>query len=1006
MIIASPCWAESSSLQVLDQLYMDGRPQSGEAGTVNDFTAWRNCLYVSYAAANGNFYLDVWNITNFSDVRFVEEHFKGNLFEDQNDNLPDAQLLSPRDMTVMDSKLIYWRNFRAEVYYLNSNCSIENQDHGFSFPDGMGSGLNRLSYGGHMAASRVTDQNGESSYELINLQDPLKAFKQSTPELNDQLNGSFQGLPALATLSDDKTTLKLKYYKQERINHVSGFWEKNILGQIFDLSNGNLSLNEIINSILTEELLSAEQQRIFDIFIQSDELGLVSATTVLSNKQLKKRRKKLKRKLRRLRAKLRGFKANTKRAKAKKVRIKVRIIKLRKRLASLNDSGDAGQDNDSQPPRLPLNDTLGQIMLNAHESDVKLGDLFSQYGIAGADSVELALQKIVAAHLSNDLDAILKQNVLTDLLPLLTGKLYSFPNQSIAELEEMLKGILDNELHSAGVVRYLLDTVLAPFYSNPTFMQVSLGDMLREMTNNNVADMIDESLGLARILMPSQLILDLLDFDAPACLSVPGSARQFLELILVHSGPELKLEGPAFWEMMKAVQFYYGNTNFSSYEVQLDNMLRVFHGLISKEVVEQALSFIKEAQDLNQDFSGVHAEFGADFSVTELISRLIAKDIADSLKSHYGENIGSSRVSQFIKIIGINADFAVQAQGAESPTLKDLVDAISDSNLTERTLSSVIEGARKTDLNFVQKTLALPLERTTSGLFGEISLDTDLDSAISGLILGRMDPSIFANLIKGSLGTIFTRMDAGESLISLLGPVGLAAQGDCISQWMVAIHTVSVVASGSVVFEGAGIALEAANAAIELAYELAIKHALGFVFSEFVEGIFNDAHGSYRSWYTAIREYELQVNLEELSGRATRIVDTAIYRDSFVAIYREIGFMGAMPGDDRRVSALILNPEKPAQTARVIELGEWLAITSVKSNEDYLMVSGVKDLANGQMEQAVLVLKFTDPAAKAKMLFGPESLPFSGTSQFKVVHNGESFAINSALGGIVFFSGI
>ncbi len=196
--------------------------------------------------------------------------------------------------------------------------------------------------------------------------------------------------------------------------------------------------------------------------------------------------------------------------------------------------------------------------------------------------------------------------------------------------------------------------------------------------------------------------------------------------------------------------------------------------------------------------------------------------------------------------------------------------------------------------------------------------------------------------------------------------------------------------------------LEAASFAMDVGYEVALRYALKYVFSRFVSEIFDASNGSYESWYTALQERSYELDLNSLTQRQARIVESFVHRDRVAVVQRDVGAGGAVPGDNRQVSLLIVDPARQA-SAQQINLGEYRFVTSVTASEDYVLVAGQTELPNGNLQSKATVVEFTNPSTPRYSVVGEDARLFAGTEHFRVVNGGDSMAVLSQAGGIVIF---
>lgn len=993
---------EGSQISTLSRLYLEGRPSSAARGTVRDFVGWQECLYVSYATLDGDYFLDVWNLSNPRSPNFLSEHYFGNSNDDRASNIPIAHLKSPRDLAVIDSHLILWSLFQGEVYPLQSDCSLGSKST-FNFGNGVSDVQSRLQYGGFYA-SALTRVNNREAYHLINLQNPTTPFTFGGGALNAPLKGSYDGLPATLELSQDKSEVSVTLFQQHRRKHLGTFWSE-AASAIFNPQNRNLSLEQIISAQLDEAFLRAQQREALDILLglapwsQNSGLGGIFAeeplVTESNHTDMGKISKKPKKK--------KGSKKKKKPTKKKK--------KSKKKQKKSNSSPPTSSDQDNNQPApgsdeeqdttSPKFPSLSELILKNYDIDVPVVDIFEQLNISETDSVELALQKSIAASFPAEFDQQVSARIMPQLINRFSSQILAAPNLSVSALQAQVKGIFDTKLSSAGLANYLVDHLFAPLIGNPAYMRLTLEALLDRVTDNPIAETIDSVLDIFNTVLPGRNTLKLLGFNTPNCFQIPNSSRDFLDIALIDSGPRLTPSNPAFYELLKMAEFYFGNTDFSQFESDLNTQIAEFHQLLSNEVVNQLIAFKDLGADGNLPVSSFLIDYGTQFSLKEVTAKLIAKSIISDLKNSGLAIEPTLPIEQFLSNHGLELDSGLFF-GAKGATISDLIDLLNRYELGQMKLDDLFDEVALAPLTNIRSALALPLEDLIDQVFSIRSLNTTLNEAIETFVIGRMNPRISGDVVENIIGTIIDHMGNGIALPGVLGTANLAAQGDCVSQWRLAIDIASATAA-TLQLAPVAAALETASNSLQQALDLTAQYALRAMILEFVEEIFNSNNSNYPSWYTAMEKTSSSINIEELSGRSARLVNTFLSRNKVIAVFHEMGSLGVLPGEDREVTLLTFDPRSPALSKQVISLGEWRSITAVQSFGDYLIVVGNKFLTNSDSPLTVSLTDLSQDEAHSRFLFGDDALPFTATESVKVLRNGETFGLISAGGGIVLF---
>ncbi|MCB0309787.1 MAG: hypothetical protein KDD42_01050, partial [Bdellovibrionales bacterium] len=1000
---------------------------SGERGSLREFVGWNNCAYVSFSTLNGDFYLDSWNIADPESPTLVSEISFGNINDDRQALLPVAHLKLPRDLAVFDSHLILWTNNKGQIYPLEQNCE-PGPPRDFAFDSGLGQGMGRLHFGGQMA---TTDHfaNYRRGQQLINFQDPLNPFLQTTAVFQNPLSGTFDGLPASLKLSADRRVLEVATLRQARSEHMRSFWN-NILPDLLHVDSGDKSLQRLLTDLLDDSFVREQQERLIDILASMPDAVSRQQMFQVSSAKLAKLRLNRKRKQNEARSKKQP---NKKKIFKKPQKKKKKTPKSKRRAptpvdserdsTSNDDARDDAQENDSDrdddaaspEEEIPREEaprrgesTLSLKVLELYQPNQLLETVLSRAGVRANDKLPFALEKAIGSHLSYQVDEVLGQNILTLLMQRWRDRFLALPEGSVSDLSDHLDALLNTKLTSSGLVSYLLHDILGPLIGNPSFMQFTLDQGLDSISDNDLSDVIDQGLALYHTTMPIDRLLSLLGFRRPACFSMPRSARQFLEAIFVDTGPRLNPRNPLFYEMIKLAAYYFGETDFSEVERELDREIRSFHRKLSNEAVSQTLSFFSSAAEGNSSLTQLFEQFGAQYSLRPTVAKLLARAIVSELQEPglmtiLADPIAELTIGEYLEQYGLYIDLETLPRGARLATVSDLVDLMEERGLGDLSLVRFFEKAKRADLGILRTALHLPMEQAVTQIFGAQSFDVSLNKAIERLILGRIDPAIMGGLVKSILDATLSQILEEGGLVGVLGTYGLAAQGDCISQWIVAIEIAAAAAQGSLVLEPAGLALEAIDLALNAAYEAAVLFAVKSVFGHFFEEIFQDSDRSYRSWYTSTVMDRNVISLNQITNRSARIVDTAVHRDRVALLQRDVGSIGAIPGDDTTVTLVTFDPRDPVGTLNQRSLGEWQSITSVRFEEDYLLLVGHRLLGPRRTTLTAMVLRYTDPGDQPSLLSGMEALAFSAAPEFQVLRNGQSFGIISQLGQVVVF---
>ncbi len=987
-----------SQFAISERLYAEGRPSSGERGTVRDFASWKNCLYVSYATLRQDYFIDVWNIADKQNATLLAEHHIGSANDDAGSFLPSAHLKSPRDMTVTDSHLVFWSNNQGIVYPLNNNCSLGTKGT-FSFSNGVTNTQSRLFHGGNYTSSSKFE-NLATHFQLINLQDPTNPFLHSGVKLQTPLAGAYQGRPATLKLSQDKSEIEVSIFEQQHREHVRSFWGGSI-NALFNSENLNISLRQLISRTLSNDFVQDQQDKLLDLLI-GNALQSVESIGALENKSKGKKDTKKKKK--------KGEKKKGEKKKDGKKKIgKKKDGEKKKKKKKDNDSGGSGgngggseRDDSNNGGNIDRFPTLSEALTDAYAPGLTLQDLFRELKIRETDSLKLALEKAIVANLPDDFDETVAQLVMPDLITQFNNKIFRVPNLPLSDLTSQVRNALDTGLSTDGLVRYTVNKIFAPFVNNAPYMNLTAGQLLDGVVNNPAANTIDSALAAYRFALSQINSLVPAQFSAPRCFQIPRSSRDFLDIALVDSGPRVTEGNPAFFELLKIADFYFGGNNFNRYKNELTERIGEFHSLISNEFVSQLSAFRDLIPNPNANLNSLLTEYASEFSLKNVTAKIIAEALIRDLQRNGLPLDPEITVSEFFEEHNLKIQSFRFPFGQELATIRDLISLMQRFSIADVSMGDLLEGAKNIPLNTLRSVLTLPLEQFTDQLVGAKSLDITLNDAIHSFIIGRMNPHITGDMIEDILGEMINKLGNGIPLPGVLGSIVLAAQGDCISKWIVAYDLAAGVAAGLQLLPLAA-NIEAASIGLQEALEFSAEYALKAMLQGFVSAIFNNSKESYPTWYTALERVDRRINIRGLGERSGRIVDTFLVRNKVVTVFREMGSIGVLRGENREVTLLMFDPLSPEATKAIVSLGDWQSVTSVRAVGDTLLVVGTKFLPNANTAQTVVLVDLENRNTAPRFIYGSDAVLFSAVENLKEIRNGEGLGIISQGGGIVLF---
>ncbi len=932
--------AESgSTLAYSGDLYRNGRPQTGEFGTVRDFAAWRNYLYVSWADLDGDFWLDTWDLSNISAPEALASTYFGNSNDDAGAFIPVAHLKAPRDMGVVDGHLVLWTALGVNIYPLGSEGNLGELVR-FA-PQDREDGVNRITIRGNYASTQrrrlsdaeVTALLNQSvplsqieallnGIALINLQNPGNPFL-SLANQNVGANflslasapiGTLAGVPALGVLSNDNTQLDLTKFTQKRSEHFSSFWDSK-LRKVIRRGSYSMSLEAVSNKIANRKFVKGE------------------IATVLA--ALKK-----------------GVRAKD------SLSLKAAVKKRYQGTASLRSALD-------------------------------------DFSVERTDSLELMLRKIALSQISQKVSTKASRALLKKLAGRWYETIFALKDITPTRLAGEVTSIMNGELEAQGVSSYLVRRVLAPLVDIPPELLLSLGELIDLITNNQVAAAIDAALDIYHTFFPASGLLTLVGFDVPQCLDIPRNSKDLLELLLINSGPQLDRSELALFELLRLAQYYLGNTDLSGFVAELRRSVRDLHVDLSGEFVS---SFVRPfagvgefTGKISKAVQGVTVQVDlrsvlADILVQGVVRQLTSKgvDVSVSVESYFDARADAGR----------GADF-------DSASIDDLLLALSDLKLSNTTVGTLYARAEKAGANLLISALRSTASELLEQVVGKQAKTVALGDALEALVESQMDPNIFGEFVGNTLGQVLSARQAGTSLPDIIGIAALVNQSDCVSRWRFAIVAAEA-ASAVLQLDALTAAFVTVENALVNALDSAIGYVLRSLIQQFVDEVFSERAESYESWYSNIVAATSSVDLAAFGIASTRFGTVAAAGDRVAVILRNGGASLPTPELSEVVQLVRFNPESVAASMETISLGEFSLVNSVLPVGDAFLIVGNAASGEFFGASAAQLVQFAHGDVVVRKLLGDDASLLSAATKAIAVRNGNATGVLNGGGYIVF----
>jgi len=924
------------SFTVAANLYESSRPATGEQGNLRDFAASRNCLFVSWIDLDGDHWLDAWSLSS-SAPQFVEDHPFGNINDDQGALVPIAHLKAPRDLVVTRGRLFFWSLNELWEGSLRDDCSISDL-RSTTLSDPRNNIMNRFSSSGSYGVTRrqfLSDQEfntllgqgvpfSELERELtgsalINYQSKGSPFivgatRPRGAQMLSVGNGSIGSIdehPAILELSEDLSRLTVKEFKPKRNDHINKMWE-GPLGILFNLSSGDKTLNQLINEILTSDLVASHGAEI-----------------------------------------LKG------------------VFKLQ---------------------GVSLNKRIPDLLVPRFRKTAKIDTLLRTYQITKSMTVKVAVRKIVDRHL----DALAIDSIASaDIAARFSQKFLGTANLPLSDLSTQIAANLDSKLTSDGLQAYLVNTILRPLIDSPEALNLRLGQFLDQIANNPAANIIDGALG------SFQGKLNLAGgIEGPGCFAIPGSSREFLNLLLVNSGPKLDPNGIALFELLKLANFYLDGNDFSALFASIEGKIKGLHASLSLEATTELFRALNLSADLSKSYSallekyfqqtGVRAQL-SDVLTEEILAKLSRRGIKGNVKiSAVLLQIKKSSKKKTLTVVELQKWMKTKGLGVSLSSLA------TDVGKRFSLLPAVQSEPDRAEAVIVAAKLRGQIEALIQHIFGSVSLDLTLRQAAISFVNARINPRLMGDFVSQTLGNMLGNMSNGIGLPSVLGKYTLAARGDCISSWRVTIEAAAAAAAGVGLVDISGAFLQA-EGWLSAGVDAAINYFLDGMVRTFVSEIFQSAGGQYHGWHLRLEQTTSNLDLAALAGRTGRLVNVFTYKNQVIAVLREMGASFPDLGGSKLVTAVMI-PSTGIGTPLRLDFDGWLTLSVVQQTGDILFFSGQRE---GGLSRSVLAVDLSKSPPVQHLLEGND-LPGSFSAPFKVnqAFDSTQLVVGAEVGGI------
>lgn len=887
--------AEPNTLHYRASLYQSGHPLSGEFGTIREMTSWKQFLYVSWSDLDGDFWLDVWNLGQPTAPLFVTSYSFGNIFDDSNALVPAAHLKQPRDLKVLNNHLVLWSEFAVRAYPLYPDGTLGAEHSSTLGGERNPNGIGRLTHAGQFAAAERIMYSDAEVLDLLAGQYPLSVIEELLVQ------------DGVVSLQDPTRPF---FIAQSRANGEDVFTTESPLNATFEGDPAILSVNRDQATLTVFRPTAPDHVRDF---------WLPKLTKLFKPGAFSRS--------------LDDLTHNVVRQLRVRATQKLLFKQIGKKL------------------RLSPKRRLAKVITRKFSNRTVLYSVLTHYGISAEDSLDLAIERVIAHELREQLRVQLARRLYKELPRRWREQFLAIKNVTPAKLRRDLEEAFHGELSRLGIAHYLLHNVIGPLIGNPPAFDLTLGQLIDRITDTPFAEVVDASLATFHATYPISWIETALDFKAPGCFSVPRSARTLLHLALIENGPKLDLSSPALFELLKLVQFYDGNPHFGTYVRELEELIRRLHAAASAELMRVVTGGLSITVDETVKLDALLRERGLVTNPGDALAATLAQVITADLKRRGVDP--SATVSATLEAQGVPLRFG----GA---TVADLVRVLNRLRMGRTPALRFLERAGRGNSALLEAHLSAQVQAFTRFSFGDLSGSLTLEAALSRMALSKISPHLIGDSVQALLHTALDGVFTGRSFPGMLGAAIRAGQGDCFAQWELFLDAAALATADSFAFSFLSPLFVAADEALYWSMTNAVKYLANALLSEIADSVIGRYEQSYASWHVRLQPERYEVSLAGLVPSHPTKIDSFTHVDRIALLLRSVGQFGVDPGGSEEVFVVTFDPRSPKATLKSRSLGRWEQIYRVATVEGLLVIGGRIRGASPMSEVVLSVVDLAD----------------------------------------------
>ncbi len=594
----------------------------------------------------------------------------------------------------------------------------------------------------------------------------------------------------------------------------------------------------------------------------------------------------------------------------------------------------------------PAATLLTASILDHHVGTRQLKDVFAQYGIAVDDPLEMALAKVIAGHLDADLEARLGQEWYAPALQSWLDTILApgINLNTAAETKAAVAAVFNAEIDEHTLARYLTLHVISPLIGNPDFMELTLGQVLDQLTHSRAGEMIDVVLrtagGYGTVNAALDAIRSLLNWlpfvdipSLPSCAQFPDSTEKLINLALFSwndagSGLTLDREGLAWFELLKFYRYLCGHTDFPDYTAQINQRLRTMQQTLGGNLAGR-LSDAFTLPDVAGELSVLQAQVAGERQARLLIGRLMANAVVELLPADDSFTATMSTRTALAKW-----GLRVQQLGYSESKVSDLIAAMQSHGLAQTTVGDAFQHAEVLPGALFQAQVEQVLRQQVQTSFHL----GDLDASLLDLLTPCLEFDVGVQDVLGDwMGDLLNDLlTDGPGMSSLLLEYRRAFENhDCLARWLVTLDAISAVAA---IF-GAEAAPRALEYALSEGYSALVGYAVNTMFGRLIGEVLG-SFGGEPKWLAAqlsssARDWTI---IEPIPNATTTTLGVFAWQQRVGAVVQqrfETNWFGP-----RSLKLVLCHPDDPSGTRRVYDLGRWQTVNYVNHHAGALFVGG------------------------------------------------------------------